>query len=66
MNRALHAQPDELDIEIPLESINEISIQRRLITDMITVRFAEGLLNIRCFKARSFAASIEATRLVVP
>jgi hypothetical protein len=64
-NRALHAHPDELDIEMPLESIIELSVQRRLITDMITVRFATGDLKIRCFKARSFIAAIEVARQAV-
>ncbi|MBC2887465.1 hypothetical protein H7Q97_18975 [Ochrobactrum sp. CM-21-5] len=65
MNRALHTRPDELDVAIPLENIIEISVQRRLITDAITVRFDTGVLKIRCFRARSFAAAIEAARLLL-
>ncbi|KAB2764306.1 MULTISPECIES: hypothetical protein [Brucella/Ochrobactrum group] len=65
MNRALHARPDELNVEVPLEDIIGISVERRLITDTITVRLSTGVLKIRCFKAKSFAASIEATRLAM-
>ncbi|WP_435655383.1 hypothetical protein [Brucella pituitosa] len=65
MNRALHAHPDELRVEIHLNDIVGISIQRRLITDAITVKFANGVLKIRCFRAKSFTAAIEAARLAM-
>jgi len=65
MNRALHARPDELSVEIHLEDIVGISVQRRLITDAITVRFATEVLKIRCFRAKSFTVAIEAARLAM-
>lgn len=65
MNRALHAHPDELNVAIQLGDIIEISVQRRLITDAITVLFATGVLKIRCFRAKSFIAAIESARLAV-
>ncbi|MGH6762737.1 MAG: hypothetical protein ACRECW_14245 [Phyllobacterium sp.] len=65
MNRAMHVDPEEMDITILLSSISEISVQRGLITDIIDIRSAAGDLKIRCFKAKSFAAAIEATRLAV-
>ncbi|MEL4377889.1 hypothetical protein [Brucella cytisi] len=65
MNRALHVRPSELEIEILLSSINDISVQRRLITNVITVRFETGVLKIRCFKAISFVAAIEEARLAM-
>ena len=65
MNRAMHADPEEMEINISLSSIEEVSVQRGLITDVIDIRSAAGNLKIRCFRAKSFAAAIEATRLVV-
>jgi len=65
MNRALHADPENLEINIALSSISDISVHRGIVTDIIDIRYAAGVLKIRCFKAKSFAAAIEATRLAV-
>ena len=65
MNRAMHVSPEELEINISLSCIYDISVHRGVVTDIIDVRSVDGNLKIRCFKARSFAAAIEATRLAV-
>lgn len=63
MNRKLHADPEEMEVNIPLSRINGISVRRGFISDIIDIRSVDGDLKIRCFKARSFAAAIEAARL---
>jgi len=61
-NRALHVEPKELDVEIPLSNITKIEVRRGLITDIIDIGSDRGGLTMRCFKAKSFAAAIETAR----
>ncbi len=63
MNKALHADREDLVVNIPLSSIDGISVHRGFVSDIIDIRYAAGNLKIRCFKAKAFAAAIEATRL---
>ena len=65
VNQAMHADPEDMEINILLSSISAISVHRGYITDVIDVRHAAGVLKIRCFKAKSFAASIETARLAL-
>ena len=62
MNQALHAAPEDLEISISLANISNVVVHRGLITDMIEIRTNAGILKIKCFKAKAFAAAIEATR----
>lgn len=62
MNQALHATPENLEISISLANISNVAVHRGLITDVIEIRTDAGILKIKCFKAKAFAAAIEATR----
>ena len=63
LNQTLHSSPENLEIDILLSGIISTSIRRGIITDIIDIRSDVRDLSIRCFKARSFAAAIDATRL---
>lgn len=63
MNQALHAAPENLEISISLANISNVAVHRGLITDVIEIRTDAGILKIKCFKAKAFAAAIEATRI---
>ena len=52
MNRGLHVAPEELEINMPLSIIDDLSVHRGVITDIIDVRSVVGGLKIRCFKWR--------------
>ncbi|TPG21523.1 hypothetical protein EAH87_03345 [Sphingomonas koreensis] len=58
MNVNLHEKPAGLEVEVPLSEILDLRLRRGLITNIIDVRSATGLLSIRCFRASSFRAQI--------
>jgi hypothetical protein len=62
INQALHAAPEDLEISIPLADISNVAVHRGLITDIIEIRTSAGILKFKCFKAKAFAAAIEATQ----
>ena len=62
MNQELHAAPEDLEISISLAKISNVAVHRRLITDIIEIRTNAGIFKIRCFKAKAFAAAIDAAR----
>ncbi|MBV7484075.1 hypothetical protein [Bordetella sp. BOR01] len=63
MNQALHAAPEDLEISVSLANISNVAVHRGLITDVIEIRTDTGIVKIKCFRAKAFAAAIEATRI---
>jgi hypothetical protein len=58
MNINLHEKPTSLEVEVALSEILDLGLRRGLITNIIDVRSATGLLSIRCFRADSLRAQI--------
>lgn len=60
MNVKLHADPETLNIVVPLERLTSIRVRRAFITDIIDIETPDIGLSLRCFRAKQFAAEIEA------
>ena len=56
MNQAVHA--GDYSLEIPLHEISEIKVRSGLLTNIIDIVTAKGVLSIRCFGAEDFAKMI--------
>lgn len=65
MNQAMHAAPEDLEMNISLADINNVMVHRGLITAVIEIRTGAGILKIKCFKAKAFATAIEAVYIAV-
>ncbi len=62
LNRAVHKDPDELSVVLPLKSLNAVETRFGLFTQIIDLKTAIGTLSIRCYGADKFAKKIDAAR----
>jgi hypothetical protein len=62
LNRALHKDPDDMTVVLPLRGITSVEVRFGLGTKIIDVNTAIGTLSVRCYGAEGFARKIERAR----
>lgn len=62
LNRAVHKDPDSLNVILPLRGITSVETRFGVATQIIDLKTAIGTLSIRCLGARGFANKIDAAR----
>ena len=58
-NRLFHGGRGDLSLDLRL--IQDIAVQRALVSDVIAVRTSNAVVQLRCFRADEFAADLWAT-----
>ena len=59
LNRSFHSQPETLEATVPLQQITRLRLRSAFLTDIIDIDTADGLLSIRCFRAKQFLRAIQ-------